>query len=292
MRVRIRAEAYQHIQIPIWMDGLYKIEVPHHIHFRVCTEGLCRPIATLRPSLETWILHGICLTRVSAEDGFRWTPLHFAAENGHEAVSRLLLDRGADVSAAATGGYGGKTSLHFAAGNGPTSHRAIGLLPLRHAVLRFGGPASSPLARLCPLLLRDLPLEVREGPWERHRPRFRLIQVAQLFHPACVWLLRRNLCPLVSLLVAGDPLVSRAPSDFDDDSRPGPVQRVDVLLRLEGALLPRAGFVRRHPSDGPLRIREDCDSFRSRVSPRCLLQCAGERGEQEKRTVYNIVMIQ
>ena len=64
---------------------------------------------------------------VSAEDGFRWTPLHFAAQHGHEAAARVLLDRGADVSAAATSGYGSRTTLHFAAENG---HEAVARLLL------------------------------------------------------------------------------------------------------------------------------------------------------------------
>jgi len=53
-----------------------------------------------------------------------------------------------------------------------TRDRAVWLLAFRHPVLPSGGPASRPLARLLPLLLRDLPLEVGEGPWERERPRW------------------------------------------------------------------------------------------------------------------------
>ena len=93
-----------------------------------------------------------------------------------------------------------------------------------------------------------------------HRPHLRPIGVVQPFHPAGVGLLRRNICPLVGPLVAGDSLMCRAPSDFDDDdTRPGPSQRGDVLLRLESILLPRARFIRCHPSDGCPRGREDCD---------------------------------
>ena len=43
------------------------------------------------------------------------TPLRWAVRNGHEAVARLLIDRGADVSAAESDG---KTPLHWALENG------------------------------------------------------------------------------------------------------------------------------------------------------------------------------
>ena len=35
--------------------------------------------------------------------------------------------------------------------------------------------------------------------------------------------------------------MSWAPSDFDDDARPSPTQRGDVLPRVEGVPLPRPG---------------------------------------------------
>jgi len=44
------------------------------------------------------------------------------------------------------------------------SNRAVQPLALRHPVLRFGGRASSPLARFRSLHLRDLLLEVCKGP--------------------------------------------------------------------------------------------------------------------------------
>jgi len=51
-----------------------------------------------------------------------------------------------------------------------------------------------------------------------------------------------------------------------------------MLTRLEGVLLPGARFVRCHPSDGRLRIREDCDPFRGYVSTRTRFQCTREGG--------------
>jgi ankyrin repeat protein len=52
-------------------------------------------------------------TDVSAEDGF--TPLHFAAQQGHKEVVELLIGKGADVNLKRRGG---KTPLHLAAQNG------------------------------------------------------------------------------------------------------------------------------------------------------------------------------
>ena len=44
-----------------------------------------------------------------------WTPLHAAAEAGHDAIVRLLLDHGASVSAVTDTGY---LALHLAASGG------------------------------------------------------------------------------------------------------------------------------------------------------------------------------
>ena len=126
---------------------------------------------------------------------------------------------------------------------GAVGHRAVLLLALRDAVLLFGGPAPSPLARFSPLLLGDLPLEVGEGTWERHHPCFCPVRETPPFRPAGAWLLRRNLCPFVGLFVASYTLVGRAPSDLDDDTRPRLSQCGDVLPYLEGVLLSRAQLV-------------------------------------------------
>jgi len=48
-----------------------------------------------------------------------WTPLHFASQNGHETVVRLLLDQGADVNSQATDGM---TPSSLAAAN---NHQGI-----------------------------------------------------------------------------------------------------------------------------------------------------------------------
>src|SRR5271154_3144226 len=57
------------------------------------------------------------------EDG--WPALHGAADKGHEAVARLLLEKGADVVARRE--EDGSTALHQAAGNG---HEAVARLLL------------------------------------------------------------------------------------------------------------------------------------------------------------------
>jgi len=59
---------------------------------------------------------------VSAVDRYRNTPLHLAAESGHEALALQLLDRGADASAVDS--YK-RTPLHLAAENG---HEALARL--------------------------------------------------------------------------------------------------------------------------------------------------------------------
>jgi hypothetical protein len=49
------------------------------------------------------------------DDGDGWTPLHWAALNGHVEITRLLLQNGAEVNAESNGGW---TPLHWAASQG------------------------------------------------------------------------------------------------------------------------------------------------------------------------------
>ncbi|RYP73942.1 hypothetical protein DL769_004113 [Monosporascus sp. CRB-8-3] len=56
---------------------------------------------------------------ITAKDNDGWTPLHYAARYGHEAVTRLLLDKGADITAKDNNGW---TPLHCAARYG---HKAV-----------------------------------------------------------------------------------------------------------------------------------------------------------------------
>ncbi len=79
---------------------------------------------------------------VNAMDQDGWMPLHWAAWEGHEAVAKLLLEKGANVNIAI---HDGITPLHFAAEGG---HEAIvKLLIERHAninaVIKGGSYASS-----------------------------------------------------------------------------------------------------------------------------------------------------
>ncbi len=59
-----------------------------------------------------WLLsHGARINR----DGAQWSALHYAVFAGHEAVARLLMDRGADIHARSTNG---STALMMAAREG------------------------------------------------------------------------------------------------------------------------------------------------------------------------------
>ena len=53
---------------------------------------------------------------VNAKGASGWTPLYWAARNGHTEMAHLLIDHGADVNA--KNNYDGWTPLHLAAENG------------------------------------------------------------------------------------------------------------------------------------------------------------------------------
>jgi len=151
---------------------------------------------------------------------------------------------------------------------GASSDRAVRLLALRVPVFLLGGPATRPRPPVCldPFLLRNLTLEMGKESWKRHSPHLHPVKVAQAFHPPGVWLLRRNLCPFVDLLIAGNSLVCWAPPDLDDNSRSSPPQRGDVLPCLDRVLLAGARLLQGHPPSGCLGVRKDRDPLR-----RCLL---------------------
>ena len=91
-------------------------------------------------------LTGLLLIVPAADPKDSWerTPLHWAAENGYEAVARLLLEAGSTVSA---GDEERTTPLHFAAAGG---HEAVVKLLLeRGADVEFNGNAHgrTPLSR-------------------------------------------------------------------------------------------------------------------------------------------------
>ena len=57
----------------------------------------------------------------SKDDHFGWTPLSYAAHNGHEVVVRLLLEKGAELESKDRFGSG-QTLLSWAAEDG---HKAV-----------------------------------------------------------------------------------------------------------------------------------------------------------------------
>lgn len=77
-----------------------------------------------------------------------WTPLHAAAEAGHDAIVRLLLDHGATVSAMTDTGY---LPLHLAASGGH-------LASVSHLV-----EAGSPLDEVTSAGLHGAPLHYAAG---------------------------------------------------------------------------------------------------------------------------------
>ena len=117
---------------------------------------------------------------------------------------------------------------------GTTRNCAVWPLALRHSVFLLGGPASSPLPCLCPLLLSDLPLDVGEGSGERCWALLRPVRVGPPLHAVSVRLIRCELRPLIRLLVSFHPLVCRAPPDFDGDVWRCVPEGADVLLRFPG----------------------------------------------------------
>ena len=151
---------------------------------------------------------------------------------------------------------------------GAPSYHAVRLLALGHPVFCLGGPLSSPLACLLPLLLRDLPLEVGEGSQKGHGPHLcsAAVFVIQPFYPLGVRLLCHDLCPPVGFLVASDTLVGWAPSDFNDDTRRGLLQDRNVLSDLKRILLAGAGLVRTHPPDGSATSVADASTSTSRLA--------------------------
>ena len=58
---------------------------------------------------------------IQAENGVGWTALHWAAEDGHEAVVNVLLEKGADANIQTEDGDE-RTALHYAIERG---HEAV-----------------------------------------------------------------------------------------------------------------------------------------------------------------------
>ena len=98
-------------------------------------------------------------------------------------------------------------------------------------------------------------------PRKRHRAHTRPVQVRQTFHRAGIWPSRRKLGLLAGLLISCQPLVRRAPPDFDSDVRPRLQQGGDVFLGLEHLLPARTRLFGSHPFDGRLRVSEDRGLF-------------------------------
>ena len=92
---------------------------------------------------------------------------------------------------------------------GARSNRVTRPLAFWHPVFRLGDPAPSSLSRFHPLLLRDLPLKVRERLRERHCVRLIPVQVAQPFHPAGVWLTAASLAHSSAFSLPATPLRAR-----------------------------------------------------------------------------------
>jgi len=119
---------------------------------------------------------------------------------------------------------------------GASGYRSARLLLARHPVLLCGDPVPYPLAGLVPLLRRDFPLDVRERPSKARSSLWPL-------HPPRLWVFRRELRPLIRLLIALDTLVGGAPPDLDSDIRSSSSQRRDVTSCQYCILLAWAGVL-------------------------------------------------
>jgi len=87
---------------------------------------------------------------LNVQDPNAWTPLHYAAANGHKGVAALLLDLGAAVNARATSGERGPDGampLHEAAKGG---HASVAELLIAHGA---GAAVGVIAAGLCFYLL-------------------------------------------------------------------------------------------------------------------------------------------
>jgi hypothetical protein len=92
-------------------DSCSRESTPPLLHM-ACYFGIAPWVQALLPKHRVpWFHH----KRTGKKDNDGWTALHWAAEEGHEAVTRLLVNRGAEVNA--EGNYG-DMALHWAAVRG------------------------------------------------------------------------------------------------------------------------------------------------------------------------------
>jgi ankyrin repeat protein len=96
-------------------DDMVRIGLIAGVH-RYAKDGNLERLKELlddHPELVNAIYKPLEPTKPSWTDGF--TPLHYAAQNGHEKVVAYLIDKGADCNYADSGGW---TPLHAAADRG------------------------------------------------------------------------------------------------------------------------------------------------------------------------------